>query len=279
MLRLFPVVSHSLVNAARIVIVTTWEWSIIPALDSVAGSLQYSGMKTNRIYYDDFAASYEDHRHHGYHALIDRLQLDMVLPYCRYARVLEVGCGTGLLLKETAQQAKEAIGLDISPGMLAVAQSRGLNVIEGDATSLPFEDGQFDLVYSFKVLAHVASIERALTEIGRVLAPGGLAILDFYNRTSMRYLLKRIKKPTPIGQSSNDEDVFTRYDSLSDIRGYFPAMMEIERVAGVRTFTPAAFVHSVPVISSMFGRLEAYAARSPVLGRIGGFMVVRARRI
>ena len=243
------------------------------------GPFNMPSMKTNRAYYDDFSASYERHRHHGYHALIDNLQLDQVRPYCRDANILEVGCGTGLLLKETAKLARGAIGVDISPGMLAVAEARGLNVIEGDATALPFDDGQFDLVYSFKVLAHVENIGQALTEISRVLTPGGVAVLDFYNRASLRYVLKRLKRPTAVGHHSNDEEVFTRYDRLSDVRSYLPSSLRLERVSGVRTFTPTALVHQVPMICTMFERLERYASHSDRLGRWGGFMIVRLRRM
>src|SRR3954470_1812370 len=56
----------------------------------------------NRAYYDQFAATYENERHHGYHAMIDRLEMSIVMPYVENARVLEAGCGTGMILKEVA---------------------------------------------------------------------------------------------------------------------------------------------------------------------------------
>ncbi len=54
-----------------------------------------------------------------------------------------------------------ARGVDLSPGMLHKAQARGLDVVLGSATALPFEDNQFDVTCSFKVLAHVPVIELA----------------------------------------------------------------------------------------------------------------------
>ena len=53
--------------------------------------------RANRDYYDEFAAGYENERHHGYHALIDRLELAAVRPYALQKRVLEAGCGTGMI--------------------------------------------------------------------------------------------------------------------------------------------------------------------------------------
>ena len=48
--------------------------------------------KDNRSYYDDFAAWYEKERHHGYHALLDRLQVEIAASFCRDREILEIGC-------------------------------------------------------------------------------------------------------------------------------------------------------------------------------------------
>ena len=122
-------------------------------------------MKDNKTYYDDFAGWYERERHGGYHALIDQLQVELVQERCAGKEVLEVGCGTGMILREIDPVAERAVGIDISAGMLEQAKARGLEVLEGSATDLPFEDNSFDVVYSFKVLAHVEEIERALSEV------------------------------------------------------------------------------------------------------------------
>ena len=106
-------------------------------------------MKDNKSYYDDFAGWYENERHHGYHALLDQLQIEVAKPLCEGKDVLEIGCGTGMILKEIAPTARSAKGIDISPGMLEQAKSRGLDVQVASATELPFEDASFDSVYSF----------------------------------------------------------------------------------------------------------------------------------
>ena len=70
-----------------------------------------------RQYYDDFSQTYEDPRGRGYHRMIDELETELVTPYARGAHVLELGCGTGLILEKVAAVAKEAIGIDLSEGM------------------------------------------------------------------------------------------------------------------------------------------------------------------
>ncbi|HVV48393.1 MAG TPA: methyltransferase domain-containing protein, partial [Polyangia bacterium] len=100
---------------------------------------------TTQAYYDRFAAGYEAERHHGYHRLIDELELDLVRRFGAGRDVFEAGCGTGLLLREAAQVARKAVGLDLSRGMLAPARARGLSVLQGSLTEVPLPSGSFDL--------------------------------------------------------------------------------------------------------------------------------------
>lgn len=234
--------------------------------------------KDNAAYYDDFAAWYERERHHGYHAHIDKLQIGVAQPLCLGRDVLEVGCGTGMILKEIAPFARSAVGLDISRGMLAKARERGLNVVEGSATDLPFPDASFDAVYSFKVLAHVEAIRRAMEEVARVLRPGGRAALEFYNRHSLRYVIKRVKPAHKVSDETNDEQVFTRYDSLRAVRGYLPPTLSYTGVRGIRVFTPFAQVHAVPAVGHALRAAERVARDSLLTARLGGFMVVLVER-
>lgn len=231
-------------------------------------------MKDNRSYYDDFAGWYERERHHGYHALLDRLQVEVAAPLCADRDALEVGCGTGLILKEIAQVARRAVGIDISRGMLQQARDRGLDVVEGSATALPFADASFDAVYSFKVLAHVEGIAQAMAEVGRVLRPGGRAALEFYNKRSLRYVIKRLKRPHAVSAETTDDQVFTRYDTIDDVRGYLPPELRVVDVRGIRVFTPFAQVHRVPVLRGAFAAAERAARDHAVTARFGGFLVV-----
>ncbi len=234
--------------------------------------------RDNQAYYDEFSAGYEKRRHHGYHALIDRLEVAATLPYASGARVLEAGCGTGLILRQIAPLARRAVGLDLSTGMLQKARGRGLDVVHGSVTDLPFGDGEFDLAYSFKVLAHVERIERAMAEMARVVRPGGHVIAEFYNPWSLRGLIKRLKPATKISHATTDEAVYTRYDSLPAIRKLLPSHLRIVDVRGVRVFTPFSAVHDVPLVGHAFAVAETRAASAPLLRHLGGFMVVTAER-
>jgi ubiquinone/menaquinone biosynthesis C-methylase UbiE len=235
--------------------------------------------RPNRDYYDEFAAGYEAHRHHGYHALIDRLEIAAALPYARNARVLEAGCGTGMILRAVAPVARTAVGLDLSQGMLAQARARGLQVVHGSVTDLPFGDDAFDLAYSFKVLAHVEQIERALGEMARVVRPGGHVIAEFYNPFSLRGLIKRLKRPTAISNvGGHDHQVYTRYDSFADAKRHLPPSLHVVGVRGVRVLTPHSKAHDLPLVGRALGALEARAATAPLLRRLGGFMVLVAQK-
>lgn len=231
----------------------------------------------SRAYYDDFATSYEDERGRGYHAMLDDLEVEVALPYAEGKRVLEVGCGTGLILERLAPIASSAIGVDLSPGMLEHARSRGLDVREASATELPFEDESFDLVCSFKVLAHVPEIGKAFEEIARVTAPGGTMLLELYNPYSLRYLAKWIAGPGKISDDRTEADVYTRWDSPLQFAKIVPAGVELVDVRGIRVFTPAAFMHRVPVVGDLLRRMERASVASP-LRWFGGFVVLILRK-
>ncbi|MEC9442412.1 MAG: class I SAM-dependent methyltransferase [Myxococcota bacterium] len=235
-------------------------------------------VKSNEEYYDEFAAWYENKRHDGYHAVIDDLEFDLLREYARGADVLEVGCGTGLILEKAAEVASSAHGVDISDGMLEQARARGLTVQQADAAeALPFEDESFDLVYSFKVLAHIEDIDAALQEMARVTRRGGYLLLEFYNPWSLRYLAKRVGGPQRISKKTRESAVYTRWDSAIDLSRRLPENLEVLDFAGVRIFTPAAFFHKLPVVRGALRKMEFFG-RDSVFKYFGGFLVVIAQR-
>lgn len=103
-------------------------------------------------------------------------------------RVLDVGCGTGIVARRAARRAGTGriVGLDASPGMLVVARAaavREQQVIdwrEGRAEALPFPDGEFDLVLCQYALMFFADQAAALAEMRRVLAADGRAVLSVF---------------------------------------------------------------------------------------------------
>jgi ubiquinone/menaquinone biosynthesis C-methylase UbiE len=96
-------------------------------------------------------------------------------------RVVDVGCGPGYLCAEMAEAGAHVAGVDPSPSMLALAEKRGagIELVQGDALSLPFEDGSVDAAVSTQVYEYVADMPAALREVRRVLRAGGrLLVLD-----------------------------------------------------------------------------------------------------
>jgi len=89
-------------------------------------------------------------------------------------RVLDVGCGAGNMAHHLAHYG-HVVGVDNNPLPLTVARQRGLDVREGLAEDLPFEDGEFDLVALLDTVEHVPDEgEMAVfSECWRVLKPGG----------------------------------------------------------------------------------------------------------
>jgi SAM-dependent methyltransferase len=90
------------------------------------------------------------------------------------AVVLEVGPGTGELAERlVAAGLHDYVALDVSPRMVELTAARGVRARQGDVQALPFETGAFDCVLASWMLYHVPDIDRGLSEIRRVLAPGG----------------------------------------------------------------------------------------------------------
>ncbi|MFD2796015.1 class I SAM-dependent methyltransferase [Promicromonospora vindobonensis] len=94
----------------------------------------------------------------------------------RRRTVLEIGCGPGLDGEAIVAAGFEYTGTDLSPGMVEMARAAGLDARVASATALPFDDHAFDAAWSMSTLMHLddAELDAALTEITRVLVPGGL---------------------------------------------------------------------------------------------------------
>lgn len=103
-------------------------------------------------------------------------------------QVLDVGSGPGLLAAEMAAAVGptgHVTGIDASHSMVTLSRRRcdepevagRLSFIDGDATALPFEDAAFDVGVSTQVYEYVEDVAAALQELGRVIRPGGRALI------------------------------------------------------------------------------------------------------
>ena len=104
-----------------------------------------------------------------------------------------------------------------------------------------------------------------------MLRPGGYLLAEFYNTLSLRYLIKRLKRPTAIAADINDEEVYTRYDSLPQIRSYLPNEIQIETVHGIWVVTPLSPGASLAAARSGAAMVERQASVLPGVCGAGGF--------
>lgn len=87
--------------------------------------------------------------------------------------MLDLGCGDGRLTVRLAEQGARVVGLDSSAAMLRAAAARGVAGVRATGERMPFAAGAFDLVFSNAAIHWVGDHRRLITELARVLAPGG----------------------------------------------------------------------------------------------------------
>lgn len=100
------------------------------------------------------------------------------------AKIADLGCGPGHVTGWLAGHGAAAVGIDLSPGMVAAGRREHpeAEFRQGDFLALPAADGEFGAVIAFYSLIHLepGELGPALGEIRRVLAPGGLALVSFH---------------------------------------------------------------------------------------------------
>jgi len=128
--------------------------------------------------------------------------------------VLEIGCGAGKLSNYLSQiYDLHVTGTDIDPEQIETAKTRygertRLSFQTADATALPFEDGSFDIVISFKVLHHIQGWEKAIEEVKRVLRSTGYYILNDFAFPAWAC--------GPLGRMAKNSGVYTT-ENVSDV--------------------------------------------------------------
>ena len=101
-------------------------------------------------------------------------------------RILEIGCGIGSVVSRLSSQGYEVVGTDISCEAIEYGQKKyaGIRLEVQPAEALPYEDGAFDVVLSFDLFEHVAATDAHLSEVRRLLRPGGHYLFQTPNKYS-----------------------------------------------------------------------------------------------
>jgi len=155
--------------------------------------------KKVRAYFDEIVAAYsrlyEDADRLACYpsgpARLDKA-LDLVTRFKSSGKVLDVGCGTGVLARELVERGYEVICMDIAPEMVDKAREMfeerlgtlpdEVSFAVGDVEDLKFDDASLDVVTALGVIEYLATDEAALGEIARTLRPDGIAVIAFPNR-------------------------------------------------------------------------------------------------
>jgi SAM-dependent methyltransferase len=132
---------------------------------------------------DEYATMFRVEETHWWYKALHRLifqTLEAELPDWREKEIVDVGCGTGAILKQLGNPEKN-VGIDLAPEAISFCRQRGLNnVQQGDIHELPFPDASFDAVICSSVLYHewVSDVEGAVREMHRVLRPDGVLLIN-----------------------------------------------------------------------------------------------------
>jgi SAM-dependent methyltransferase len=160
-------------------------------------------------------------------------------------RVLEVGCGMGNFAKRLARETSaEVVATDLSPRMVELAAAQGLDARVADVEALPFVEGEFDCAVANAMLYHVADLGRALSELARVLEPGGRLVAITIGAEHMAEVWDLVQFERP-------ERPFSRENAEQLLADHF-VRVERSDVDAELVFPDATAVHQY-VESTIFG--------------------------
>ena len=118
-------------------------------------------------------------------------------------RVLEVGGGEGeLALRIMRELGRELVGVDQSPRMVEIQRAKGIDARVGDVQQLPFADAEFDVAVAAWMLYHVTDVDRALSELARVLRSEGRLVVVVNGIDHLRELWELAGRDTAVRDST-----------------------------------------------------------------------------
>lgn len=190
-------------------------------------------------------------------------------------KILEIGCGTGLMTRKLADCGYDVTALDISPELLEKARERvgadNARFVCADLHELPLGDEMFEAVAGVSVLHHTRVCE-VLRGIFRVLAPGGMLLLSEPNMLNPQIFL--MKKCPAIGKMMHEVPGETAF-----IRKRLKKELETCGFIDVEV-TPFDFLHPaipqklIPVFNSFTALLEKVV----ILKELSGSLFIRCRK-
>lgn len=168
------------------------------------------------------------------HRVREKAMLGLIAEYGK-ANYLDVGCGTGLILRHLPE---DSIGIDLNPRNLEKVKkyAPAATVIQGDIESgLPFDDNSFRTVTCTEVLEHLLYPEKTLSEIKRVLMPGGRFIGSVPSKSPL-WQLRSISFSKKHFQGEPYHKHRNRQEVLGLIRPFFREMEIVAKTLGMNWF-------------------------------------------
>lgn len=187
-------------------------------------------------------------------------------------KVLDAGCGTGRNIQLFLDlNADNVDAFDYTPEMLEFTRQKfsknsKVHLSVDDVQNMNYSDNFFDVSGSFKVLAHVPNIQKAINELARVTKKDGLLFLEFYSPYSFRRVLALFKS------------FYTRWDSVSSAKKMIrQAGLKPVKVYGSRTFMVTEHLVNLPGMYKIFNFLEN-SFTNTFLNRFSGYYIIVCKK-
>ncbi|NPV01305.1 MAG: class I SAM-dependent methyltransferase [Brevinematales bacterium] len=133
-----------------------------------------------------------------YNLIVKRIEKIMKTNPVKNPKIIDLGCGPGHLCKSIHEKGFPVIGVDISENSLKLVREKGIPTIKADLQEkLPFKDDELDILVASEVVEHIFDTETFMSELKRVMKPGGSIIITTPNVASLarRFLLFFGKNP------------------------------------------------------------------------------------
>ncbi len=171
-------------------------------------------------------------------------------------RVLDIGCGTGALLRSVSGQwpSTALAGVDPAAGMLRAARQAGVpaGLVQATAGALPFAGATFDLVISTVSFHHWASQRDGLAEVRRVLAPGGIFVLADLHAVGYLHVFYTLARRR--GRMHTQSELTEMLAAVGlDVQGWAP-VLDLDLLLSLRRRPPRPPVGRIPLVTAVIAR-------------------------
>ncbi len=204
-------------------------------------------------------------QHNAYH--VHRIQQHLPCSFPQ-GLILDAGCGQGIdLVHQARRKGVEIVGIELSSGGCRISFERSFaypaaHVVQANLIRLPFAEDSFDFIYSYGVLHHLVSPARGMSELARVLKPGGRVAAylyeDFGERAiAWRWLLALVNQLRYVTRWLPHRLLYVLCQAAAPVIYLFfttPSLM-LRRIPGFRSFAASLPFHHATGLFSLAGDL------------------------